>query len=102
MIPVVSFALILLLYLEAGHQAIPMFNPPKINLDDVMNPPPIEETLPEGMSWEDVMMLMYGQDGTPAGDTAGGSETPALPEAPTLEPTTMDDPTPTTEATDPT
>ena len=103
-IPVVSFALILLLYLEAGHQAIPMFNPPKINLDDVMNPPPVEETLPEGMSWEDVLTLMYGQDASPAGDTAGGSETPALTEAPTPEPdpTPMDEPTPIPEATDPT
>lgn len=37
--PVASFALIMLLYLEAGHQAIPMLSIPKLNLQDMLNPP---------------------------------------------------------------
>ena len=41
LVPVSSFALILLLYLEAGHQAIPMLNVPRFNLQDMLNPPAV-------------------------------------------------------------
>ena len=41
LVPVSSFALIMLLYLEAGHQAIPMFNLPRFNLQDMLNPPAV-------------------------------------------------------------
>lgn len=41
LVPVSSFALIMLLYLEAGHQAIPMFNVPRFNLQDMLNPPAV-------------------------------------------------------------
>ena len=41
LVPISSFALIMLLYLEAGHQAIPLLNIPKFNLQDILNPPPI-------------------------------------------------------------
>ena len=41
LVPVSSFALIMLLYLEAGHQTIPMFNIPRFNLQDMLNPPAV-------------------------------------------------------------
>ncbi|MBR3333629.1 MAG: hypothetical protein IKG23_05010 [Clostridia bacterium] len=41
LVPVSSFALIMLLYLEAGHQAIPMFDLPKFNLQEMLNPPAV-------------------------------------------------------------
>ena len=41
LVPVSSFALIMLLYLEAGHQAIPMFNVPRFNLQEMLNPPAV-------------------------------------------------------------
>ena len=42
LIPVGAFALIALLYLEAGHQAIPMFNPPKLNFEVLTDPSVLE------------------------------------------------------------
>ncbi len=41
LVPVSSFALIMMLYLEAGHQAIPMFDLPKFNLQEMLNPPAV-------------------------------------------------------------
>ena len=52
MAPVFSFALIMLLYLEAGRHAIPALNIPRFNLRDMLNPPAVtmqyspEETVP--------------------------------------------------------
>ena len=43
LVPVGAFALIALLYLEAGHQAIPMFNPPQMNFEALLNPEAADE-----------------------------------------------------------
>ena len=45
LIPVASFAMILMLYVEAIHQAIPMLNPPRINLQVVTDPSYATESL---------------------------------------------------------
>ncbi len=45
LIPVGAASLIVLLYLEAGHQAVPMLDPPKFNFEILVNPALQEELM---------------------------------------------------------
>ena len=57
-IPAVSFGLILLLYLEAGHQALQEVNLPKMNLEEMMNPAPAESLTEESIPAEALLELL--------------------------------------------
>ena len=68
LIPVGSFVLIVLLYLEAGHQAIPMFDLPKMNFEVLTNPALMEE-----LQETDVLLEPDIPDDSPAAGSTASS-----------------------------
>ncbi len=79
LIPVASFAMILMLYVEAFHQAIPMFGLPKINMQVVTDPSYVPEGLSENgsdMTLEELMEI-YPELREMMGEEALSGDTPS-------------------------
>ena len=72
-IPIASFGLIVLLYLEAGHQAIPMFDFQKVDLSQFVEPYKEEEEPPDltedEMTLDQLVELVPETENEPAGET---------------------------------
>ena len=72
-IPIASFGLIVLLYLEAGHQAIPMLDFEKMDLSQLVEPYKEEEELPDRaedeMTLDQLVELVPETENEPAGET---------------------------------
>ena len=79
LIPAASFAMILMLYVEAIHQAIPMFGLPKINMQVVTDPSYVPEGLSENGSdmTLEALMEIYPELREMMGEEALSGDTPS-------------------------